>query len=32
MVPWWVYQQIASELEIPPETMHLVNVLADVAI
>jgi hypothetical protein len=29
MVPWRVYQQIATELDVPPETMHLVNVLAD---
>ncbi|MGZ0747321.1 DUF5797 family protein [Haloparvum sp. AD34] len=29
MVPWRVYQQTAIELDVPPETMHLVNVLAD---
>jgi len=29
MVPWRVYQQIAVDLDISPETMHLVNVLAD---
>jgi len=29
MVPWRVYQQIAINLDVPPETMHLVNVLAD---
>ena len=29
MVPWRVYQQIAVDLDVSPETMHLVNVLAD---
>ncbi|WP_251343417.1 DUF5797 family protein [Haloplanus halophilus] len=29
MVPWRVYQQIAIDLDVSPETMHLVNVLAD---
>jgi hypothetical protein len=29
MVPWRIYQQIAAELDVSPETMHLVNVLAD---
>jgi|AntDeeMinimDraft_4_1070355.scaffolds.fasta_scaffold00667_2 hypothetical protein len=29
MVPWRIYQEIAGELDVPPETMHLVNVLAD---
>jgi hypothetical protein len=29
MAAWQVYQQIAIDLDVPPETMHLVNVLAD---
>jgi len=29
MIPWRVYQQIAIDLDVPPETMHLINVLAD---
>jgi len=29
MVPWRVYQQIAVDLDVSPETMYLVNVLAD---
>ncbi len=29
MVPWRVYQKIGSKLDIPTESMHLVNILAD---
>lgn len=29
MSPWRVYQQVARAIDIPLETMHLVNVLAD---
>lgn len=29
MVPWRVYQEIAQELGVPSETMHLINILTD---
>ncbi|MFD1633729.1 DUF5797 family protein [Haloplanus ruber] len=29
MVPWRVYQEIGRELDVPSETMHRVNILAD---
>jgi RecA/RadA recombinase len=29
MVPWRVYQEIGRELDVPSETMHLINILAD---
>jgi len=29
MVPWRVYQEIGRELDVPSETMHLINLLAD---
>lgn len=29
MISWQMHQQIATELDVPPMTMHLVNVLAD---
>lgn len=29
MATWRVYQQIAADLGVPPQTMHLINVLAD---
>jgi RNA polymerase-binding transcription factor DksA len=29
MVPWRLYQEFARELDVPSETMHLINVLSD---